>query len=120
MEHLAELNIAQFQYPTDDPRMADFMNNLDRVNALAERSPGFVWRLKGDNNNATVSEACDDTLVNLISVWETPEALEHYVFKTVHVQFYRRRAEWFDADGKARTWCSGGCRRVISPPWRRP
>ena len=47
--HLAELNIGRFNFPTSDPRMAGFMDNLDRVNALAERSPGFVWRLKGDN-----------------------------------------------------------------------
>ena len=52
-KHLAELNVGYFRYPTSDPRMAEFMDNLDRVNALAERSPGFVWRLAGDNNNAT-------------------------------------------------------------------
>jgi hypothetical protein len=93
--HLAEVNIGKFKYPTTDPRMAEFMDNLDRVNALAERSPGFVWRLKGDNNNATDFRIGDDNAVNL-SVWETPEALEHYVFKTVHVQFYKKRAAWFD------------------------
>ena len=93
--HLAELNIGKFKYPTTDPRMAEFMDNLDRVNALAERSPGFVWRLKGDNNNATEFRIGDDMAVNL-SVWETPKALENYVFKTVHVQFYKKRAAWFD------------------------
>jgi hypothetical protein len=94
--HLAELNIGKFKYPTTDPRMAEFMDNLDRVNALAERSPGFVWRLKGDNNNATEFRIGDDNAVNL-SVWETPDALEHYVFKTVHVKFYKKRAAWFGA-----------------------
>jgi hypothetical protein len=93
--HLAELNIGKFRYPTTDPRMAGFMDNLDRVNALAERTPGFVWRLKGDNNNATDLRVGDDYAVNM-SVWETPEALENYVFKTVHVQFYKNRADWFD------------------------
>ena len=93
--HLAEFNIGKFKYPTADPRMSEFMDNLDRVNALAERSPGFVWRLKGDNNNATEFRVGDDNAVNL-SVWETPEALENYVFKTVHVQFYKKRAAWFD------------------------
>ena len=93
--HLAELNIGKFRYPTSDPRMAGFMDNLDRVNALAERSPGFVWRLKGDNNNATDFRVGDDYAVNM-SVWETPDALENYVFKTVHVQFYRKRQEWFN------------------------
>ena len=94
--HLAELNIGKFKHATSDPRMADFMNNLDRVNALAERSEGFVWRLKSDgSNNATDLRVGDDYAVNM-SVWETPAALENYVFKTVHVQFYKRKQEFFD------------------------
>jgi hypothetical protein len=92
--HLAELNIGKFRYPTSDPRMSDFMNNLDRVNAIAERAPGFVWRLKGDNNNATDFRVGDDMAVNL-SIWEDAKSLENFVFKTVHVQFYKRKAEWF-------------------------
>jgi hypothetical protein len=93
--HLAELNIGKFRYPTSDPRMAEFMNNLDRINALAERSPGFVWRLKGDNNNATDFRVGDDMAVNL-SVWRDAKSLENYVFNTVHVQFYRGKAKWFE------------------------
>ena len=93
--HLAELNIGKFKYPTSDARMAGFMDNLDRVNALAERSAGFVWRLKGDNNNATDFRVGDDYAVNL-SVWTDAKSLENYVFKTVHAQFYKRKAEWFD------------------------
>jgi Domain of unknown function (DUF3291) len=92
---LAELNIGKFKFPTSDPRMAGFMDNLDRVNALAERSPGFVWRLKGDNNNATDLRIGDDMAVNM-SVWTDATSLENYVFKTVHAQFYKRRQEWFD------------------------
>ena len=75
--------------------MAGFMDNLDRVNALAERAEGFVWRLKGDNNNATDLRIGDDMAVNM-SVWTDAKSLENYVFKTVHVQFYKRKAEWFD------------------------
>lgn len=93
--HLAELNIGKFKFPTNDPRMAEFMDNLDRVNAIAERSPGFVWRLKGDNNNATEFRIADNTAVNL-SVWKDVKSLEDYVFKTVHVQFYKKREAWFD------------------------
>ncbi len=93
--HLAELNIGRFKYPTTDSRMRGFMDNLDRVNALAERAPGFVWRLKGENNNATDLRVGDDYAVNM-SVWTDAGALENYVFKTVHVQFYKRRTEWFD------------------------
>lgn len=93
--HLAELNIGKFKHPTSDPRMADFMNNLDRVNALAERSEGFVWRLKAEgSNNATDLRVGDDFAVNL-SVWTDAKALENYVFKTVHVQFYKRKEEFF-------------------------
>ena len=93
--HLAELNIGKFRYPTSDPRMAEFMDNLDRINALAERSPGFVWRMKGDNNNATLYRIGDDYAMNL-SVWADAKSLENYVFKTVHVQFYRNKEKWFD------------------------
>ena len=95
--HLAQLNIGRFRYPTDDPRMADFMNNLDLVNGLAERSKGFVWRLKDDSGNATNFRPFPDPqmAVNL-SVWESVEALEHFVYQTVHKRFYGRRPEWFD------------------------
>ena len=93
--HLAELNIGKFKHPTTDPRMAGFMDNLDRVNALAERAEGFVWRLKGDNNNATDLRIGDDMAVNM-SVWTDAKSLENYVFKTVHVQFYKRKTEWFE------------------------
>ena len=59
-QHLAQLNIGRLRYPTDDPRMADFMNNLDLVNGLAERSRGFVWRLRDGSNNATNFRPVDD------------------------------------------------------------
>jgi hypothetical protein len=97
MKHLAELNIARFRHPAEDPRNADFMNNLDRINGIAERSPGFVWRLKDDSGNATAVRAFDDPLVIVnLTVWETAEALERFVWQTVHKQFYGRRPEWFE------------------------
>jgi len=94
--HLVELNIGRFRYPTTDPRMAEFMNNLDRVNAIAERSDGFVWRLMDDSGNATDIRPFDDPdmAVNM-SVWRDAESLERYVWNTVHKQFYAKRAEWF-------------------------
>jgi hypothetical protein len=97
IRHLAELNVGRLRYPADDPRVADFMNNLDLVNALAERSQGFVWRLKDDSGNATNIRPYDDPqmAVNL-SVWENVEALERFVWQTVHKRFYGRRSEWFD------------------------
>jgi Domain of unknown function (DUF3291) len=95
--HLAQLNIGRLRYPTDGPRVADFMNNLDLVNGLAERSEGFVWRFKDDSNNATNIRPFDDpTILVNMSVWESVEALERFVWQTVHKRFYGRRLEWFE------------------------
>jgi hypothetical protein len=96
--HLAQLNIARLKYPLDDERVAGFVDNLDRVNAIAERSAGFVWRLVGDGNDATDIDAFGDpaVIVNM-SVWTDAESLENFVWKTVHKQIYHRRAEWFEA-----------------------
>src|SRR5258708_4380798 len=69
--HIAQLNIGRFRYSTDDPRMAAFMGNLDRINALAERSEGFVWRLKDDSNNATaIRPASDPTMAGNLPGWD--------------------------------------------------
>jgi len=95
--HLAQLNVERLRFPTDDPRMADFMNNLDLVNALAERSKGFVWRLKDESNNATSIRPFDDpTMLVNMSVWKSIETLERFVWQTVHKRFYGRRPEWFE------------------------
>ena len=112
--HLAEVNIGRVRYPLDDPRMADFVDNLDLVNGIAERSEGFVWRLKDDSGNATSIQAYDDPriIVNL-SVWESIEALERYVWQTVHKRFYGRRTEWFEHLGGphlAMWWVDAGHR----------
>jgi len=94
--HLAQLNIGRPKYALDDPRMAGFMDNLDRVNALAEKSPGFVWRMTGEgNNNMDITRADDPGMNYNLSVWRSAEDLEHFVWKTVHVRFYNRKAEWF-------------------------
>ncbi len=94
--HLAELNIGRLAQPIDHPDIADFVNNLDRINGLAERMPGFVWRLKDESGNATSVQAFEDPLVipNL-SVWESAEQLERFVWGTIHRKFYERRDEWF-------------------------
>jgi hypothetical protein len=91
---LAQLNIARMMQPLDSPGMADFVANLDRINALAESSPGFVWRLKDDAGSDTACWPVADTLVNL-SVWRDVDALRHFAYKTAHVEIMRRRAEWF-------------------------
>ncbi len=83
--------------PLDDPRMADFVNNLEPINALADDSPGFVWRLQDEAGDATGVQAFDDEtiLVNL-SVWEDVDPLKTYVYQSRHVDFVRRRKEWFE------------------------
>jgi hypothetical protein len=94
---LAQINVGRPRYALDDPRMADFMNNLDRVNALAERSDGFVWRLKDETGNATQILAFDDPSILLnMSVWRSAETLEAFAYQTVHRRFVQRRHEWFE------------------------
>jgi GNAT superfamily N-acetyltransferase/heme-degrading monooxygenase HmoA len=95
--HLAQINLAQLQAPLDSPQLADFVNNLDRINALAESSPGFVWRLIGEGNNATDLRPFPnpDVIVN-ISVWESVETFGEFVYKSEHTKIVRRRREWFD------------------------
>ena len=93
---LAQLNIAAMKEPLDSPGMADFVANLDRINALAETSPGFVWRLQSDAGNATDFRPLgESTLVNM-SVWRDVESLNQYVYKTAHAEIMRRRNEWFE------------------------
>jgi hypothetical protein len=93
---LAQLNIAQMTAPIDSPVMADFVANLDRINGLAEQSPGFVWRLKTDEGNATALRPFgDEYLVNL-SLWRDVESLRDFVFKSAHTEIMKRRGEWFE------------------------
>ena len=76
--------------------MADFTDNLELVNGLAERSPGFVWRYVDDSGNATETRPFADPLIIVnVSVWESVADLEHFVWQTVHKRFYDRRADWF-------------------------
>jgi len=94
--HLAQLNVGTALYPLDDPRIAEFMNALDEVNALAELSPGFVWRLKTDQGNATDIKVTDDPqfIINM-SVWRDVEALFDFVYKSDHRLVMAKRRQWF-------------------------
>ncbi|TNE61546.1 MAG: DUF3291 domain-containing protein [Alphaproteobacteria bacterium] len=94
---LAQLNVGKTLYPMGHPGIADFENALDAINALAEASPGFVWRLKDDTGNATGvrSPLGDDVLVNM-SVWRDVESLRAYVYKSGHTAYLARRKEWFE------------------------
>ena len=93
---LAQLNVALMKEPIDSPVMADFVANLERINTLAENSPGFIWRLQTDDGDATgLRPFGDDVLIN-ISVWQDVAALSAYVYGSGHVDIMRRRKEWFD------------------------
>ena len=94
---LAQLNIGIIKGPMDSPVMADFAANLDRINALAEGSPGFIWRLKTDDGDATAIRPFENEnmLVNM-SMWRDVESLNKYVYGSAHVDVMRRRREWFE------------------------
>jgi heme-degrading monooxygenase HmoA len=96
--HLAQINVARFRVPYEDPANADFAAALDRVNALAEAQPGFVWRLVGEGNDATDIRPFEDPrmLVNM-SVWSDLDALAAFVYRAPgHRDIMRRRQEWFE------------------------
>jgi hypothetical protein len=98
---LAQLNIASMLQPLESPGMADFVANLERINALAEASPGFVWRLQDEAGDATaIRPFGEEVLVNL-SLWRDVEALRDYVYKSAHAEMLKRRAEWFVRMGEA-------------------
>lgn len=96
--HLAQVNIARAKGEMTDPIMQGFVSRLDEINALAEASPGFVWRLTGEGNDATsLRPYPEDSLILVnLSVWDSPESLRNYVYKTVHVEVMRGRKAWFD------------------------
>ena len=95
--HLAQINIARMLAPIDDPSMAEFVAQLAPVNALADTSPGFVWRLQTESGDATSIKVYDDDriIVNL-TVWEGLEALREFVYKNAHHAVLRERKRWFE------------------------
>ena len=95
--HLAQVNIGIVRAPVTSPELADFVAQLDPINALAERSPGFVWRLQSDAGNATSIHAFDDDRILMnMSVWRSLEELRDYVYRSAHVEVLRRRSDWFE------------------------
>lgn len=95
--YLAQVNIAKMLAPIDSPVMADFVANLDRINALAEGSDGFIWRLKTEGNNATDIKVYDDDFIIVnMSVWRNIDALFAFTYKSSHTEVFKRRKEWFE------------------------
>jgi hypothetical protein len=95
--HLAQVNIGRVLAPIDDPILAGFVARLEDINALADSTPGFVWRLQSEAGNATAYRPYEDDriLVNL-SLWEGPEQLRGFVYRSAHVEVMRQRKSWFE------------------------
>jgi hypothetical protein len=95
--HIAQVNIGRLRAPLEDPLLAGFVARLDEINALADSSPGFVWRLKTDAGDATSLRPYDDDRILFnMSVWETPEQLREFVYRSLHVEVMRQRQSWFE------------------------
>lgn len=110
--HLAQVNIALPREPLDAPLLADFVAALAPVNAVADASPGFVWRLQTEDGDSTAVRAFgDDRLIVNMSVWESLEALRAFVYGPAHAAVLRRRREWFARLGAPETalwWVAAG------------
>lgn len=114
---LAQLNIAQMKEPLESPSMSEFVANLDRVNALADSAPGFVWRLEDEDGSAVgIRPFGEDLLVNM-SVWDSVESLSSYAFRSGHADIMRRRREWLTpmgADHAVLWWVARGHRPSLA------
>lgn len=95
--HLAQINIGRLVAPEGDPRVAGFFEALDRTNALAEASPGFVWRLQSDSGNATdIAVTPDPLLIINMSVWRDAESLFGFVYRSAHTEVMAQRKSYFE------------------------
>jgi hypothetical protein len=95
--HLAQVNIARMKVPLSEPSMAGFVGRLDEINALADRTPGFVWRLQTAAGKATDLRPYEDDLIIVnLSVWESIEDLQAFVYRTAHIEVLGKRYEWFE------------------------
>ena len=124
--HLAQINVARLVAPQGDPRVQPFFDALDRINALADASPGFVWRLQSDTGNATdIQSTADPLLLINMSVWLDAESLFEFVYRSAHTPVMARRrdyAERFDGAHQALWWVPAGHRPTedegLSRLWR--
>ena len=100
--HVAQINIARLAAPLDSPQLADFVANLQPINAIADASPGFIWRLQTEEGDATsLRFSGDEWLIVNMSVWESVDALRDYVYRSAHAGVLRRRQEWFERMSEA-------------------
>lgn len=122
--YLAQLNIGRLHHPLDAPETAEFVAALDAINLIAERSPGFVWRLTDDSgaSSSYVSVYDDPLEIVNFSVWTDAASLHHYVHKSGHVAYLRRRREWFAVSEQATAvcwWIDAGTTPTIDEARRR-
>ena len=110
--HVAQVNVARMREPLERPSMQAFVDGLEPINALADASPGFVWRLQTDDGDATALRVFDDDMIIVnMSVWDSVEALQAFVFRSEHAGYLRRRSEWFEKLAEASTvlwWIQAG------------
>ena len=110
--HLAQMNNTRLRAPLEDPSMAGFVEGVTLMNQLADRSPGFVWRLAGENVAGTISTPTDPSTIFTLSVWESLEHLRAYVYQSAHLDYLRRRRDWFvphgDHDSLVMWWIPAG------------
>jgi hypothetical protein len=105
--YVAQVNVARLRAPLDSPQLADFVAALEPINALADASPGFVWRLQTSEGNATsIRVLGDESIMINLTVWESIEALGDFAYGESHRRVMRRRHEWFEkmADAYLALW----------------
>ncbi len=111
---LAQINVAVFVRPQDDPANADFVNALDDVNAAAEQAPGFVWRLQDETGSAiNFKPSGNANMIVNVSVWQDVQSLRDFAYRqTDHIAIMKRREEWFvpEDSGLALWWVKAGYR----------
>ena len=116
--HLAQVNIALLCAPLDSPQLADFVAALEPVNALADGSTGFVWRLQTEDGDATaIRPVADERILVNLCVWESREALADYVYRSAHTAVMRQRREWFEQMQElyvALWWVPAGHRPMVA------
>ena len=102
--YLAQLNLGLFKAPLDAAEMSEFAAALEPINAIAESTPGFIWRLKADDGASSsfvdVPGRADPLWAPNMSVWEDFESLKHFMYKSGHASYLRRRSEWFQNPGR--------------------
>jgi hypothetical protein len=99
LHHLAQLNLGLFRAPLDDAEMTEFTAALEPINAIAEATPGFIWRLKDDDGASSsfvdVPGRSNPLWAPNMSVWQDFESLKHFMYRSGHSSYLRRRADWF-------------------------